>query len=147
MSMLDETPDYFVREGKIWKHYRGYAYSACGYDDYTEPHDCEQCEATQRNIRRYADSKGIYSYDNNEYIKPIESKFKDAFGKELYVGDEVLTVDTNYSDRFEGFIKAKIVGFTEMFAKLEVTKYDEALSKYGRNISIKRIPSRLVLVL
>lgn len=146
MSMMDETPSYFIEKGKIWSHHEGSEYTSGGFTDYEPAWNSELCEATPRNIKRYAGSNGLYSYDEHKYVQPIKSNFKDAFGKELFEGDTVYTVETNYSDRFMGFSKCKIIGFTPNFAKLKVIEFDEATTNSFNESLKKRMPHRLILI-
>lgn len=145
MSMMDETPNYFISEGKIWSHHEGSEYTSGGFTEYEPSWNSELCEATPRNIKRYAGNRGLYSYDEHKYVQPIESNFKDAFGKEILEGDEVYTIDTDYSDRFFGFLRCKVVGFTKNFVKLKVIWFDETLSKHQIN-QIRRISERLIRI-
>ena len=56
------------------------------------------------------------------------------------------TVETNYSDRFMGFSKCKIIGFTPNFVKLKVIEFDMATTNSFNETLKKRMPHRLILI-
>ena len=58
---------------------------------------------------------------------PIESKYKDAFGNNIFEGMIVYCVNTHYDDRFAGYIKGVVVGFTEEFIKIQIMNYDKTI--------------------
>lgn len=144
MSMMDETPSYFIEKGKIWSHHTGSEYTSGGFTEYEPSWNSELCEATPRNIRRYSSESGLYSYDLHEYVKIEESNYKDSFGKELFEGDEVYVVYTDYSDRFGGYMKCKIIGFTKLFTKLKVIAASKEYLITDK--PILRLPHRLILI-
>ena len=84
----------------------------------------------------------------NEGIKqtPIESKYKDAFGNNIFEGMIVYCVNTYYDDRFAGYIKGVVVGFTEEFIKIQIMNYDKTIKYhiYDENPPIKRMPHRVI---
>lgn len=144
MSMVDETPSTFIKEGKIYRHHEGSSYTSGGFTDYEPSWDSEIDDATPRNINYYLKQGSIYNYDTHQYQEHIPSDYKDAFGKELFEGDEVYVVYTDYSDRFEGYMKCEIIGFTKLFAKLKVIT---ASKKYFiTDKLILRLPHRLILI-
>lgn len=146
MSMVDETPSTFIKEGKIYRHHEGSSYTSGGFTDYEPSWDSEIDDATPRNINYYLKQGSIYNYDTHQYQEHIPSDYKDAFGKELFEGDEVYTIETNYKDRFMGFSKCEIIGFTPNFVKLKVIKFDEAVTNSFNDSLLKRRPYRLILI-
>jgi hypothetical protein len=144
MSMVDESPSIFIKEGKIYRHHEGSSYTSGGFTDYEPSWDSELCDATPRNINHYLKQGSIYNYETHKNQEHIPSDYKAAFGKELFEGDEVYVVYTDYSDRFGGYMKCKITGFTKLFAKLKVIT---ASKKYLiTDKPILRLPHRLILI-
>lgn len=146
MSMMDESPSTFIKEGKIYRHHEGRSYTSGGFTDYDPDWDSELCDATPRNINHYLKQGSIYNYETHEYQQHISSEYKDAFGNELFEGDEVYTIETNYADRFMGFSKCKIIGFTPNFVKLKVIKFDEVTTNSFNESLLKRMTHRLILI-
>lgn len=147
MSMMDETPGYFIEDGWIWCHHEGSSYTSGGFTDYEPAWNTKLYEATPRNINHCLKMyKHIYNYETHEYQQHIPSEYKDAFGNELFEGDEVYTIETNYADRFMGFSKCKIIGFTPNFAKLKVIEFDEATTNSFNESLLKRMTHRLILI-
>jgi len=146
MSFADSGPGYFIKDGWIWCHHEGSSHTSGGFTDYEPGWDTKLYEATPRNINHCLTMyKHIYNYKTNEYQEHVPSNYKDAFEKELFEGDEVYVVETNYSDRFDGYLKCKIIGFTDMFAKLKIIEKTKGVY-VNVNKHILRMPHRLILV-
>ena len=58
----------------------------------------------------------------------------------------VYCVNTHYDDRFAGYIKGVVVGFTEEFIKIQIMKYDKTIKYhvYDETPLIKRMPHRVI---
>lgn len=144
MSMVDECPSVFIKEGKIYRHHEGSSYTSGGFTDYEPSWNSEVGDATPRNINYYVKCGYVYNYDTHQKQEHIPSNYKDAFGKELFEGDKVYVVYTDYSDRFGGYMKCEIIGFSKMFAKLKIINASKDYLISDK--PILRLPHRLILI-
>ena len=144
---MDETPDYFIRDGKIYAHHKGTTYVSGGFRDHEPSYNQLLGDATPININRFLQNNSyLYNYDECRKQTPIESKYKDAFGNNIFEGMIVYCVNTHYDDRFAGYIKGVVVGFTKEFIKIQIMNYDKTIKYhiYDEEPPIKRMPHRVI---
>ena len=145
--MYDETPDYFIRDGKIFAHHKGSTYYSGGFREHEPSYDTQLCNANPYNINKYLEKSSIYNYDSNRWEKKYTSDYHDAYGYEIYIGSHVLFMDCDGSGGFLGYVKGIVTGFTNNYVKIENLKYDR-INRYhdlGR-CCILRTPHRIICI-
>jgi len=66
MSMIDEIPTYFIKNGIIYMHHEGETYYDVDWGETSDPDwDEKLCEDTLENRSKYFH---IYSYDEHKYV-------------------------------------------------------------------------------
>lgn len=144
--MVDETPSYYIQEGKIYKHHRANHYRSAGFICGEDARNEYLCEAIPRNINKYLLNLEIYNYDTNSWEKKYISEHKDAFDNDLFIGDHIFFIDTDYSDRFQNYCKGIICGFTKEFVKINNVQYDKTINyDADKDLIIKRMNHRVIL--
>lgn len=71
----------------------------------------------------------IIPYMDFPYVGQAEGK--DAFNETLHWGDIVAFMINHYDDRFASMCKGKVVGFTNMFIKIQPI-IDDSCTCYGK---------------
>jgi len=148
MSMMDETPDYFIINNKICAHHEGSTYVSCGFREHEPSYDSELMDATPRNINNFLKSHSyLYNYNTEMYQKHINSDYKDAFDNDIFIGDKVLFMDCYEDGSFCGYMEGKVTGFTREFVKIIPTKLDRYHSCSDLDaLEWKRKPYRIVVL-
>lgn len=151
MSMIDEIPDFFIENGKIYAHHRGSSYVSGGFIDHEPSYDKELCEATPQNINHFLETHTsfvpyLYNYDTHQKQKYIESNYKDAFGKNIFKGSIVYCMNNWYNDTFAGYIKGEVVGFTNDYVNIKTLKMDEQQRWRPEKKEFKRAPHRVIVI-
>ena len=143
MSMMDETPDYFIRNNKIYVHHEGSTYVSCGFREHEPSYNNELMDATPRNINNFLQTHTyLYNYDTG-----IDSDYKDAFDNDIFIGDKVLFMDCYGDGKFCGYMEGEVKGFTQEFVKIIPTKLDRYHSGSDLDdIEWKRKPYRIVVL-
>lgn len=148
MSTVDETPSYYIQEGKIYEHHRANHYRSAGFICGEDARNEYICEATPRNINNFLQSHPyVYNYDTSQNQKHINSNYKDAFNNDIFIGDKVLFMDCYGDGSFCGYMEGEVRGFTEEFVKIIPTKLDRyhSCSVLG-GIEWMRKPYRVVVL-
>ena len=148
MSMIDETPDYFIRNNKICAYHKGSTYVSCGFREHEPSYNNELMDATPRNINIFLQSHPyLYNYDTSQNQKHINSDYKDAFDNDIFVGDKVLFMDCYGDGSFCGYMEGEVRGFTQEFVKIIPKKFDkcDSCSDLGRVEWIRK-PYRVVVL-
>jgi len=146
--MMDETPDYFIRDGNIYAHHAGSTYVSCGFREHEPSHDQLLEKATPVNVMRFLRShnSSLYNYDTGQVQTYIESNFKDAFGEDIYEGSIVYCMNNWYNDTFAGYIKGEVIGFTNDYVKIKTLKMDEQQRWGSEKKEFKRAPHRVIVI-
>lgn len=146
--MMDETPDYFIRDGKIYAHHQGSTYVSCGFRDHEPSYNQLLEEATPVNINKFlrCHNDSLYNYDTGQIQTYIESEFKDAFGEDIFEGSIVYCMNNWYNDTFAGYIKGEVVGFTTDYVKIKTLKMDEQQRWRPEKKEFKRAPHRIIVI-
>ena len=148
MSMMDETPDYFIRNNKIYVHHEGSTYVSCGFREHEPSYNSELTDATPRSINNFLKIHSyLYNYDTGSYQKHINSDYKDAFDNDIFIGDKVLFMDCYGDGRFCGYMEGEITGFTQEFVRIIPKKFDRynSCSDLGRAEWVRK-PYRVVVL-
>lgn len=121
MSMMNDGPSNYIKDGKIYKLIKGKSYYSCGFYDSDPDSIIEICDATDDAIVAYLEEeKYLYDYDKSKYldksdIKPI---CVDAFGNNVYRGSRIVLLDMYYDDSFKKFATGTVVGETNEYLKI-----------------------------
>ena len=145
---MDETPDYFIRDGKIYKHHQSSTYVSGGFRDYEPSHNQFIEYATPVNINKFIRTHNfeLYNFDTGEIQSYIDSEFKDAFGENIFEGSIVYCMNNWYNDTFAGYIKGEVVGFTTDYVKIKTIKMDEQQRWRPEKKEFKRAPHRVIVI-
>jgi hypothetical protein len=147
MSMMDETPDYFIRDGNIYAHHAGSTYVSGGFRDHEPSYNQLLEKATPANINKFlkGHNQPLYNYDTGRTQTQVESDYKDAFGNNIFEGDNILMMDCYYDGSFRGYIKGEVTGFTKEFVKIKPIKHDRLNSWFDNNkLEFLRKPYRII---
>lgn len=147
MSMMDETPSYFIKEGYIYSHTPATHYRSCGFNCGDPAYDTKICEATPYNINKYIENHGgIYNYDTHTWEKKYVSNYIDAFAKHIYKGSKVMFMDCDCTGTFLGYVKGIVDGFTKEYVYIRPIEYDR-INRWHTDIPVfKRTPHRIIVI-
>ena len=145
--MYDETPDYFIRDGKIYAHHEGSTYYSSGFREHEPSYNSELCEATPININKFLKNHNyLYNYDEGRKQTSIESKYKDAYENDIFIGSHVIFMDCDYTGTFLGYVKGIVEGFTKEYVYIRPIKYDK-INRWHEDIPVfKRMPHRVICI-
>jgi len=145
MSMIDETPLYFVKEGYLYGHVHGTNYRSD--ESGKSVYDHKIGKATPHLLNKYIKTNEVYSYDENKWLTIYVSNFKDAFDNEIFVGDNVLIMDCYYDGSFRGYVKGEVTGFTKEFVKIKPIKHDRLNLWFDHTkLEFLRKPYRIIVI-
>ena len=122
MSMMDDSPSNYIKDGKICKFIKGKSYYSCGFYDHDPDTITKVCDATDDAIAVYLENNdSLYDYDKCKYldksdIKPI---CEDKFGNNIYTGSRIVLLDMHFDDSFRKFATGTVVGETNEYVKIK----------------------------